>query len=81
MTTINGLPAHGLLVHVIVVFIPLAAVLLVVVACWPPARRRLSAFTAIVAAVELSLWSTRPGWDHPAARVAPVMGGNGVAPL
>ena len=35
------------------VFIPLAAVLLVVMAFWPQARRRLSAFTAIVAGVAL----------------------------
>jgi len=53
MTTINGLPVHALLVHVVVVFIPLAAVLLVVMAFWPQARRRLSAFTAIVAGVAL----------------------------
>jgi hypothetical protein len=53
MTTINGLPAHALLVHLVVVFIPLAAVLLVVMAFWPQARRRLSAFTAIVAGVAL----------------------------
>jgi hypothetical protein len=53
MTTINGLPAHALLVHVVVVFIPLAAVLLVVMAFWPQARRRLSVFTAIIAGVAL----------------------------
>jgi hypothetical protein len=53
MTTINGLPAHALLVHVVVVFIPLAAVLLVVMAFWPGARPRLSVFTAIVAGVAL----------------------------
>jgi uncharacterized membrane protein len=53
MTTINGLPAHALLVHVVVMFIPLAAILLVVTAFWPQARRRLSVFTAIVAGIAL----------------------------
>ena len=34
-----GLPAHVLLVHVVIVGIPLLAALLVVVAAWPSARR------------------------------------------
>jgi hypothetical protein len=41
MTTIFGLPAHALLVHGIVVLAPLTAVLLVLCALWPAARRRL----------------------------------------
>ncbi|MET9486830.1 DUF2231 domain-containing protein [Nocardia sp. NPDC006630] len=40
MSTISGLPAHVLLVHAIVVLVPLTAVLLVVCAIWPAARRR-----------------------------------------
>ncbi|MCU1647047.1 MAG: hypothetical protein JWN03_7322 [Nocardia sp.] len=40
MSTISGLPAHVLLVHAIVVLVPLTAVLLVVCALWPAARRR-----------------------------------------
>lgn len=38
---VAGLPLHVLLVHVIVVGIPLLAVLLVVLAAWPAARRAL----------------------------------------
>jgi ABC-type branched-subunit amino acid transport system permease subunit len=41
MSTFNGLPAHILLVHFIVVLAPLTAVLAVICAVWPPARRRL----------------------------------------
>ncbi|TPG26140.1 DUF2231 domain-containing protein [Mycolicibacterium hodleri] len=41
MTTVHGLPAHVLLVHVIVVLAPLAAVLAIICAVWPAARRRL----------------------------------------
>jgi hypothetical protein len=42
MQTVNGLPAHVLLVHAIVVLLPLAAVLLALTALWPAARRRLA---------------------------------------
>lgn len=41
MSTINGLPAHALLVHFLVVLGPLTAVLAVLCALWPAARRRL----------------------------------------
>lgn len=41
MSTFNGLPAHVLLVHFIVVLAPLTAVLAIVCAVWPAARRRL----------------------------------------
>lgn len=40
MSTLNGLPAHILLVHFVVVLVPLTAVLTVVCALWPAARRR-----------------------------------------
>jgi hypothetical protein len=53
MTTINGLPAHVLLVHLVVVLIPLSAVLLVLVAVWPSARRRLDVLTAVLAVLAL----------------------------
>jgi hypothetical protein len=49
MNTVNGLPAHILLVHAVVVLLPLAAVLLVLTAWWEPARRRLAAANAILA--------------------------------
>jgi uncharacterized membrane protein len=41
MTTITGLPAHALLVHAIVVLAPLTALLEILCAFWPAARRRL----------------------------------------
>ena len=41
MTTILGLPAHALLVHAVVVFAPLTAILAILCAFWPAARRRL----------------------------------------
>jgi hypothetical protein len=49
MNTVNGLPAHILLVHAVVVLLPLAAVLLVLTALWEPARRRLAAANALLA--------------------------------
>ena len=48
MTTVNGLPAHILLVHAVVVLLPLAAFLLVLTTLWEPARRRLAAGNAIL---------------------------------
>ena len=42
MQTVNGLPAHVLLVHAIVVLLPLSALLLALTALWPAARRRLA---------------------------------------
>jgi hypothetical protein len=50
---INGLPAHVLLVHAVVVLVPLAALLLVLVAVWPAARRRVALTAAVVAVVAL----------------------------
>lgn len=38
---INGLPAHPLLVHFLVVLAPLTAVLAILCVVWPAARRRL----------------------------------------
>lgn len=54
MTTINGLPAHVLLVHAVVVLVPLSALLVVLVAVWPAARRRLAPLTTLLAAVALA---------------------------
>ena len=53
MTTIDGLPAHALLVHAVVVLIPLSAVLVVLTALWPAARQRLALLSAILAALAL----------------------------
>lgn len=41
MTTIAGIPAHALLVHGVVVLAPLTALLAILCAFWPAARRRL----------------------------------------
>ncbi|WP_329045004.1 hypothetical protein OG738_26925 [Amycolatopsis sp. NBC_01488] len=49
MTTINGLPAHILLVHAIVVLLPLSALLLVLSSLWPKARGKLAGPNAILA--------------------------------
>ena len=51
MTTLNGLPAHILLVHAIVVLLPLTAVLLVLCALWPAARRKLASANALLAVI------------------------------
>ena len=41
MSTFQGLPAHPLLVHFIVVLAPLTAILAILCAFWPAARQRL----------------------------------------
>lgn len=41
MSTLNGLPAHILLNHFVVVLAPLTAILAILCALWPAARRRL----------------------------------------
>ncbi len=49
----NGLPVHILLIHLVVAGIPLAALLTVLSAVWPAARRRLGVITPIVALLAL----------------------------
>ncbi|ORW91051.1 hypothetical protein AWB92_19590 [Mycobacterium sp. IEC1808] len=39
MDVVNGLPAHALWLHLVVVLVPLTAVLEIVCGLWPPARR------------------------------------------
>jgi hypothetical protein len=53
MGQINGLPAHVLIVHFVVVGVPLSALLVVASAIWPAARRRLGLTTPVVALVTL----------------------------
>jgi hypothetical protein len=55
MTTVNGLPAHVLLVHAIVVLLPLSALLLVITALWPAARAKLAGPNAILAVLVVIL--------------------------
>jgi len=54
MTTLNGLPAHALLVHAVIVLVPLTAVLLVLTTLWPAARQRLAIANAVLATVTLA---------------------------
>ncbi|HXY64903.1 MAG TPA: DUF2231 domain-containing protein [Mycobacterium sp.] len=55
MSEINGLPAHVLFVHFIVVLVPLTALLVILCALWPAARRGLVWPTVILAAVIAAL--------------------------
>jgi hypothetical protein len=55
MTVINGLPAHILLVHFVVVLVPLTALLLIVCALWPAARRHLVWLVLVLAGVTAAL--------------------------
>ncbi|WP_431971127.1 DUF2231 domain-containing protein [Nocardia sp. bgisy134] len=55
MSTINGLPAHVLLVHGVVVLVPLTALLLVLAAAVPAVRRRLIWLVAALAVVGVVL--------------------------
>jgi ABC-type uncharacterized transport system permease subunit len=55
MTAINGIPAHALLVHAIVVLAPLTALLEILCAFWPAARRRLVWLVLALAAITLVL--------------------------
>jgi hypothetical protein len=47
--TINGMPAHPLLVHAVVVLLPLAALAVALHAVWPAAARRLGVVTPLLA--------------------------------
>jgi hypothetical protein len=53
VTTVNGLPAHILLIHAVVVLIPLSALLVVAVTVWPAARTRLVWSTAVISVLAL----------------------------
>lgn len=53
-TQINGLPAHVLLVHVVVVLVPITALVLVGCAIWPGWIRRLGVVLPLLALVTLA---------------------------
>ena len=62
---INGLPAHALLVHLVVVLLPLAAVAAILVSAWPAAQRKLTFLVplgAVVGALAVPI-TTRAGED------------------
>jgi hypothetical protein len=72
MSTFNGLPAHILLNHFVVVLAPLTAVLAILCALWPAARRRLIWLVLLLAVgtlVLIPLTTSSGGWL--AARVGP----------
>lgn len=52
---LNGLPAHILLVHAVIVLVPLAALMVVASAAWPAARARLGFLTPAVALIALAV--------------------------
>src|SRR6478672_9241144 len=55
LSTFNGLPAHVLLVHFIVVLAPLTAVLAIVCTFWPAARQRLTWLVLALAVITAAL--------------------------
>jgi hypothetical protein len=65
MTLVNGLPAHVLLVHIVVVLVPLTALALVTGALWPRAARHLGVLLpalALVALISVPLTSHAGEW-------------------
>lgn len=63
MTTINGLPAHVLLVHLVVVLLPLVSAFAVLGSVWPAAQRKFTFLTpagALVGLIAVPL-TTRAG--------------------
>lgn len=56
MNVINGMPAHALLLHFVLVLVPLTALLVIVCGLWPAARRgHLLWLTLILAVVTMVL--------------------------
>lgn len=69
MSTLDGLPAHILLNHFVVVLMPLTALLAIVCAVWPAARQRMVWLVlglAVVTAVLTPLTASAGEWliDH-----------------
>src|SRR6266568_1295758 len=51
---INGLPAHVMLVHVVVVLLPVTSLAAMAVSVWPAAQRKLTFLVPLGAAVGLA---------------------------
>jgi hypothetical protein len=57
MDNLFGLPAHPIVIHAAVVLLPIAAVGTILVAVWPPLRRRFALLVAICAvAAAVTVW-------------------------
>lgn len=62
---INGLPAHVLLIHVVVILVPLGALFTMLSAVWPAARRKLgfvSPLTCLVALLFIPITTSAGEW-------------------
>ncbi len=76
MSTFNGLPTHILLNHFVVVLAPLTAVLAIVCALWPAARRRLIWLVVVLAVATAALTPVTAdagGWLAARVRAAPAV--------
>ncbi|MGC4987238.1 DUF2231 domain-containing protein [Streptomyces sp. DT193] len=54
LTIVNGLPAHILFVHFVIVLVPLSALALIACAIWPGAARRLGLILPVLTLVTLA---------------------------
>lgn len=54
LTVVNGLPAHVLIVHFVIVLVPLSALAVVAGAIWPSAARRMGIVLPLLALVALA---------------------------
>jgi hypothetical protein len=64
-TVINGLPAHILLIHVVIVLVPLGALFTVLSAVWPAARHKLgfiSPLTCLIALIFVPVTTNAGYW-------------------
>jgi hypothetical protein len=64
-TVINGLPAHVLLIHVIVILVPLGALFTALSAVWPAARHKLgfiSPLTCLIALIFVPITTHAGEW-------------------
>jgi len=53
--SVNGLPLHVLLVHVVVLLVPATALCVLLAAVWPAARRRLGLLTPLIGLATIAL--------------------------
>lgn len=51
--TINGLPAHPLLVHLVIVMLPLSSLMAIIGSVWPAAQRKFGFLTPLAALVTM----------------------------